>query len=399
MTRPPDRHEIVRRAHQQAVLSAVLTAGPLSRRDVATITHLSKPVVLALVTELTESGLIRQQGQAGGRVGRSPDLYVANTRAGFIVGIDLGGTKLRAALADLDGAVLCEVVEGTVQGRGTEVADQILALIRHLARNAHVPIGKITAIAVGSPGVVDADGKMQLAVNVSGLSDFSLQDHIRGPFPKSVVVVDNDVNIAAIGERAEGSGVGCDDLIVLSIGTGIGAGVIVNGRLVRGHHGAAGEVAWLPLGTDPTTRESRHRGALEMAAAGDGVQRTLRGALRKHPASMVHPDASVVEIFAAAAAGDPAARAVLVAEAHLVALAVIALASTLDPERVVLAGGIGANPDLLPLVVAELSRLAPFPITVESSKLGERSGVVGALALARSLARRKLFNEGGAADA
>ena len=398
MTKPPDRHEIVRRAHQQAVLSAVLTAGPLSRRDIATITHLSKPVVLGLVADLTESGLICQQGQADGRVGRSPDLYVANARAGFIVGIDLGGTKLRASVADLDGVVLSEVVEATVQRRGNRVADQIVALVRRLAGDARVPIGKITAIAVGSPGVADAGGKMQLAANVSGLSDVSLQHHLRGSFRKSAVVVDNDVNIAAIGERAEGSGVGCDDLVVLSIGTGIGAGVIVNGHLVRGHHGAAGEVAWLPLGADPTTRESRQRGALEIAAAGGGVQRMLRSALHGHPASTMRPDASVVEIFAAAAEGDPAACAVVAEEAHLVALAVIALASTLDPERVVLAGGIGANPDLLPPVLAELDRLAPFPITVESSKLGERSGVVGALALARLVARRKIFDQAGAAD-
>ncbi len=399
MTIPPDRHEIVRRAHQQAVLSAVLTHGPVSRRDVAAITHLSKPVVLGLVAELTESGLIRQQGVEGGRVGRSPDLYVANAQAGFIVGIDLGGTKLRAAIADLDGAVHGEIVEATHGGGGHQVADQIVSLVRRLAREAKVPVGKITAIAVGSPGVADADGRMQLAVNVSGLSDFSLQNHIRRPFRKSVVTVENDVNIAAIGERSEGSGVGCDDLVVLSIGTGIGAGVIVNGRLVRGHHGAAGEVAWLPLGADPTTRKARSRGALELAAAGDGVRGMLHAALEAHPESAMRRDATVVEIFAAAADGDPAARVVLQAEAHLVALAVVALASTLDPERVVLAGGIGANPDLLPHVLTELERLAPFPIAVESSKLGERSGVVGALALAKSLARRQLFNEGSTLDA
>lgn len=399
MNKPHDRYEIVRRAHEQAVLHAVLNSGPVSRRDIATITHLSKPVVLGLVNELAEVGLIRQQGQAGGRLGRSPDLYVANERAGFIVGIDLGGTKLRAAVADLDGTVLGEVVEVTDTGGGSAVAGQIVALVRQLARGARVPIGNITAIAVGSPGVADAEGRMQLAVNVSGLSDVPLRQHVRREFRKSVVVIDNDVNIAAIGERAEGSGVGCDDLVVLSIGTGIGAGVIVNGRLVRGHHGAAGEVAWLPMGADPRDRDSRRRGALEVAAAADGVQRMLREALRDHPKSTVRSRASVVEIFAAAAAGDPASQRVIAAEAHLVALAVISLASTLDPERIVLAGGIGSNPDLLPLVRAELAQLAPFPIVVESSKLGERSGVVGALALARGLARHKLFNQGDGASA
>ena len=393
LTTPPDRHEIVRRAHHDAVLNAVLTAGPISRSGIGELTGLSKPVVLAVVAELSTNALILCDGQAEGRVGRAPELYVVNPRAGFIVGLDLGGTKLRAAIADLDGGVLRELVEPTDPNGGELVADQIRDLVRRLARASRIPLKRISAIAIGSPGVADQHGRMQLAVNLSGLSEISLTDHILRAFPNTVVVVENDVNIAAIGERYEGSGVGCDNLVVLSIGTGIGAGLIVGGRLLRGHHGAAGEVAWLTIGADPATHEARTKGALEVAAAGEGIRRMLRHAVRSRPTGAKLVDASVAEIFAAAVTGDRDAQEVVRAEAELVACAVMSIVSVVDPEMVVLAGGIGSNPDLLPRVRAYLERLSPFPIRVESSKLGERSGVVGALALARGIARNAHFGE------
>ena len=398
MTTLPDRHEIVRRAHQTAVLHAVLTDGPISRGGIGAVTQLSKPVVLAVVAELVDTGLIQRRGYASGKPGRSPVLYVANARAGVIVGIDLGGTKLRGAIADLDGIVLREEVEPTGLEGGLVVGDQIITLVRRLARRAKVPLQKISAIAIGSPGFADDDGRMQLAVNITGLSDISLVDHVRGAFRDCDVLVENDVNIAALSERAEGSGVGCDDLVVLSIGTGIGAGVIVGGRLMRGHHGAAGEVAWLTVGGEPPTRDTRARGMLEVAAAGEGIRRTLREALHTNGNSTLRATATVAEIFSAAAHGDTAAQAVVAAEAELVARAVLSVVSVVDPEKVILAGGIGANPNLLRPVMEQLDLLAPFFVKVESSKLGERSGIVGALALARGIARNRLFGEVTTAD-
>ena len=232
-------------------------------------------------------------------------------------------------------------------------------------------------------------------INIAGLSDVSLVDDVREAFRNCEVVVENDVNIAALGERAEGNGVGCDDLVVLSIGTGIGAGVIVGGRLMRGHHGAAGEVAWLTVDGEPPTSDTRARGMLEVAAAGEGIRRTLRHALRTNANSTLRATATVAEIFGAAARGDVAAQAVVAAEANLVARAVLSVVSVVDPEKVILAGGIGANPNLLRPVTEQLDLLAPFFVKVESSKLGERSGVVGALALARDIARNRLFGESG----
>lgn len=391
MSEPPDRHEIVRRANQRAVLDAVLTGGPISRRGITSITRLSKPVVLGVVTELARAGLIHSEGTESGRAGRSPQLYTANPRAGLVVGIDLGGTKVRAAVADLDGVVLTEVVEPTHTGTGTVVADQIVRLVRTLAGSAGVRNDDVTVIVIGSPGVADPDGRMQLALNVAGLDEFSLMQHVRRRLHGVTVVVENDVNLAAIGERAEGSGAGCHHLAVISIGTGIGAGLIIGGRLTRGRHGAAGEIAWLTIHGDPTRRDARRRGALELAAGARGIHQALLAMRGDHPASPLTSRSTAADVFAAAARGDALATAVVAAEADLVARAVLSVVSVVDPEVVVLAGGIGANPDLLPLVQQRLERMAPMPIKVETSKLGERSGITGALALARSLARSELF--------
>lgn len=391
----PDRHDLVRAAHNQAVLSAVVEYAPVSRTKLSEITGLSKPTVLRIVNELECSGLIRAVGHTSGTVGRSALLYEANPAAAVVIGVDLGGTKVRAALADLDGTVLAEEVARTDHGSGALVS-QLTQMCQSLTRAAGVDVGALTDLVVGTPGVVSADGTLSLAANLPGAqrvdlaSELARRLHVR-------VLVENDVNMAALGEQTSGAATGCTNFVVISVGTGVGMGLVIDGKLIRGAHGSAGEVGYLPLGGDPRSRAARRHGALEVRTGTAGVRARLRQELAgaSTGTTRLRPNSSVESVFAAAAEGDPVGRAVVAAEAELLAQAVLSVVSIVDPEVVVLAGGIGADPILLDPVRQAFHEMAAVPVRIETAMLGQRSGVVGALAMARELARQRVFATGG----
>jgi predicted NBD/HSP70 family sugar kinase len=184
---------------------------------------------------------------------------------------------------------------------------------------------------------------------------------------------------------------GCSTFAVLALGTGVGLGLVVGGELVTGSRGAAGEIAYLPLGRDPHTPEARRRGALELATSGSGIRALLAAELdgAADGSTVLTKESSAREVFDVAVS-DPVAQAVVARHAETVALAILTVAAIIDPEVVVLAGGIGSNPILLPHVRRALHEVAPFPIRVEASSLGTRAGIVGALALARRVADRSV---------
>ena len=386
-----EHHALVRRTNEATVLSAIIEHSPISRSKLMEITGLSKPTVLAIVAALRQRELIRPVPASSAGAGRPADYYEANPRAGFAIGIDLGGTKVRAALCDLVGDIIAEVVEPTVRAGGVGVIDQMVRLSRALAKSARVPWRSVCSVAIGCPGFVTEDGTLTAAVNIPGFDALApkrlLERALRVP-----VFIENDVNTAAYGEFAARSFGPVRSLVVISIGTGVGAGIIIDGHILRGATGAAGEIAYLPLGGDPSTHKARRRGSLELSASGPGMQRSLRAHIAEGgPASCLGPDASPEAIFAAAADGDLLGRLLVDEEAALIARAILTVDVVCDPEVFVLAGGIGSNEVLLEPVRDALRQIAPFPIRVERSASGDRSGLLGATALARRRGWRMLF--------
>jgi predicted NBD/HSP70 family sugar kinase len=212
---------------------------------------------------------------------------------------------------------------------------------------------------------------------------------LREALPPSVAL-DNDANLAAVGERSYGSGRDADTFVYVSIGTGIGMGIIIDGELYRGAHGAAGEVAYLPLTGDGDTgadRDARLRGIMEAAASADAVVRTAKR-LGMAGAS------SAKRVFAAARAGDELALAAVQAEAERLALIVGTVAAILDPEFVLLGGGVGSNIDLLrPALESRLAELTPLGPRVAEGQLGQDAIVLGAVASALDTARDIVFEQ------
>ena len=220
--------------------------------------------------------------RAGNTVGapRATGPGAAAAAAATVLGVDIGGTKLRAALAGPDGTVLAELVEPTDRGSGEEIVAQVAAALATLRARAGVAAETVRAAGIGLPLAVDPrTGTSWSFHNVPGLGRIDASAAFRDALGVPVAL-ENDANCAALGEGRSGAAVGASDFVVVAIGTGIGGGIVAGGRLVRGAHGGAGEIAFLPLGTDPWDERNRARGAYETAVAGPAIRARLDAALR-----------------------------------------------------------------------------------------------------------------------
>ncbi|MDH3292922.1 MAG: ROK family transcriptional regulator [Acidimicrobiia bacterium] len=383
------RHDLVRQSQTQRVLDVIADHGPVTRSDIVDRSGLSRPTVLKIVRRLAADQLIRMVGSQSGSAGRSPELYALNPSVGCVIGVDLGGTKMRAAVADLEGTVLAELVEDTRHG-DQALLEQLSVGCRTLADEAGMSWSQMQRLVVGSPGIVTPEGTLALADNLSISPTFKLGAALEEELGVGVIV-ENDVNVAAIGEGWRGKAVGCDNYAVLAVGTGVGMGLVVNGQLVRGAHGAAGEIAYLPIGASPFTADARRHGALETAAGATGIARRFRRLRGEGDSTSLGPRASVEQIFDAAQSGDHLARRVVSEEADLLAHCVLSIVAVVDPKKIILTGGIGSNPVLHDPLCRAVERMVPVDVTIERSELGPRSGVVGAVAWAIEEAHIRLF--------
>lgn len=363
--------------------------GPLSRVQIAELTHLSKPTVSAIVSRLETEGWVQPAGRSSGGVGRNAALYGLNGRAGFTIGIDLGGTKVRGAIADLHGSILAEEVEPTDVRGGEHVVEQITRLCRRLAGTvAAEALTRVRSMAVGSPGVLHpATGRIDLSFNIPTFGEVHLREELADALDVPVTV-ENDVNMAAIGERWSGLAVDARNFVFIAIGTGIGMGVVADGELRRGESGAAGEISYLPLGTDPMDPVNHRKGAFEEAVGGAAIVRRYQAAATSEGAPAYE---DVPAIFDAVSRGEPVATAVVRAVAQDVALGIAAAVAVLDPGLVILGGGIGSEAVLADEVVAAVPRVTPLGTRVEVSRLGHRASLVGAVAVGLRAAHESLF--------
>lgn len=361
-----------------------------------------------------QARLVQPAGERPGRRGRTPIAFTVNSAAGFVIGIDIGSTTLRVAATDIYGAVLREDELEAATGGARAVDEQITAVVRDVVRRLGASHGELLAMGVSTPGVVDPATRRvtSLAWNVSSTGQLDALATLESRFGVPVLV-DNDVNMAAVGEKWHGLGRGVSTFVFIWIGAGVGMGIVLDDDLFRGFHGAAGEIAYLPLASDPFDAHHRRIGALEdeIGAAGvlDAYNRAAAGGTRPaHPAADVEaaasgrrtqatgpgaPAESAREVFERAAGGDAAAVEVVENVARRLGLAIATVCAVIDPELVILGGRIGGAVDLLPAVRATVGRLLPLPVRIETSVLAQRASLEGALAMGLHEARERLFSQ------
>ncbi|MFC5910328.1 ROK family transcriptional regulator [Streptacidiphilus monticola] len=390
MDEQPWNRQRLRSNNEWLLLEHLRAAGPASRAQLARDTGLSKPTVSSALAALEEHGLVREAGTLVPERGRTAVLYEPDPTAGYVLGIDIGRARLRAAVADLSGEVLARIDLPNAGRPATAVADAAARAARQVVESAEVPMDRVVHAAVGSPGVFDPeDGRVHYAVNLPGWGRAGLVDRIGEQLGGGVELsVHNDANLAALGEYAFGAGRGSRLFVYVLVGTGLGVGIVARGELFTGAHGAAGEVGFLPLslGASDGLAEPPRRGALEEAVSADAVVRAAReGGLAGR--------LTAKRVFDEARSGNPAAVAAVRQEGERLALVVAGVSAVLDPDLVVLGGGVGHSADLLLTTVRDgMERLTPLRPTLAPSQLGDDAVLLGAIATALRVARPQVFD-------
>lgn len=383
---------LTRQVSRRTVFEALLHRNPSSRADLSKVTGLSKQTISEVIDAFEQQGLVRPVGRTAGNVGRTAVLYELSPEGGCVLGMDLGARRVTVALADIAGRVLAEADEATDGRGGTWALDQIARLSDRLARDHHTHPSRIRSIVLATPGVVDPrSGAIEMAPNITDLGRVNVVGLLSEKLGRPVAV-ENDINLALLGETWHGCAQNVANVAYLALGTGVGLGIFVNGELIRGQNGAAGEIGYLPIGGDPLQAESRLQGCLEYQVGAKGVLRRFRDA------GGADVD-SVPQIFERAQAGDPLAAAVVDETAHLIALAAATVIATVDPQLLVLGGSIGARADFSDKVARELLPILPRPVEIRTSTLGKRAGVVGAVSVALRSLHEQIFGIGKLAEA
>ena len=314
-----------------------------------------------------------------------------------VIALDLGGTKLAASLFTPDGQIHGKRSVSHGPRAGADVGALVVKQIRRLQLAAKRRDLRIIAIGVCVPGIANPKTGRVRAPNIPGWEDYSLGDEIRAEIanPKVKAIVDSDRAASILGEAWQGAARGCRNAIFVAVGTGIGAGILMDGRVLRGAQGIAGAIGWLALDR-PFRAEYIHCGCFESYASGEGLgkiakellarRKSYRGLLRKSSPLTSH------DLFAAYARGDEVAKEVLAEAIEFWGMASANLISLFNPEKIVFGGGVfGPATQFLDAIAAEARRwaqpIAAQRVTFEASQLGGDAALYGAAYLALRSAR------------
>jgi predicted NBD/HSP70 family sugar kinase len=373
--------------NERTVLEGVRQLAPVSRAQIARASGLSKPTVSQALASLERANLVREAGRSSGGKGPTALLYEVNPVAGFVVALDVGPSKVRAAVADLTGEIVAQRLARTASRSASALISQLGELARQTVDDARLGWRRVVFACIGSPGVLQpGQDRLRLAHNLPGWERQGVMDAVQRELGCQVAF-ENDVNLATLGEQRLGLGKEVLNYVYLHIGTGVGMGLVLNGELYRGSSGAAGEVGYLPVAVEDTgDPASRRRGALESVLSANAV---MEQAVRDGVPEVT--DAR--DVFEAARRGDAAARPVIAAVSARIALAIASTAAVIDPELVIIGGPIGRQGDLLlEPVERELAARSPFRPRIEASALGDDAEIHGAIARALDSAQDLLFD-------
>jgi glucokinase-like ROK family protein len=382
--------ESLRRLNRLRVIHALRDEGQISRAEIARRTGLSRSTVSSLVADLQADGLVVERPEPGSahgaQGGRPPILLSFDASAGAAVGIDFGHSHLRVAVSDLASTILAERklpldTDHDAQ-QGLELAAEMVA---DALADAGVQRTQVIGAGMGLPGPIEqSEGTVGSSAILPGWIGMTAATEMRRRLDIPVMV-DNDANLGALAEAAFGAGQDAGDLIYLKVSSGIGAGLILNGRLYRGSAGLAGELGHVLVDPDGIVCRCGNRGCLETVAATGALVDLLR---RSHG-----EDLTVEAMLEAARGGDLGCRRVIHDAGRALGQVVATLLNVLNPELLVVGGDLAGAGDLLLDGVRESVGRAALPeaarrAEVVAGVLGDRAQVLGALALVVSEADR-----------
>ncbi|MFO1444359.1 ROK family transcriptional regulator [Bacillus sp. Bva_UNVM-123] len=378
--------------NKKTVLQCIKEYQPISRAEIAVKTHISKPTVSLIVDELVQENWVLEKGigVASSQGGRRPIQLCFNEKAGFVIGTDIGGTKVRTVICDLDGTIICSSSFKTIQYLQSGLLRQIHKEISTMIQTHQLDSKKILGMGVGVPGITEPT--KGIVVEAPSLN------WIRYPFITEAkryftfpIFVDNDVNVAALGEQWLGSAKSKENILFIAVGTGIGSGIIIHNQLYRGTSCAAGEMGYMVTDKNDMKNEFKpvfHRyGYLESVAGGKAIGEKYTRLVKQKPNHPLFEEAKTSELtgetaFSLANTGDEVAQLVVEDAIEHLAYGIINAASLLNPEAIILGGGVFKSSDyILPKMQEIVYQYLPSTVELNISQLGENAEVLGAVSL------------------
>ena len=371
----------LRESNREKVVKALQTLGVASRADIARWTGLSRSTVSSIVGDLHDEGLVGDR-QDGGREasgsGRPPALIALDPAAGFALGIDFGKRHLAVALADLSHEVLGEQrVEMTDDYEAGEGMLRAADLVDRLLDDLDADRGRVIGVGMGIPGPVHRTGPVGSSAILPGWSGTSPAERM-ADLLELPVRVGNDANLGALAESTWGAGRGSASVVYLKLATGIGAGIVIAGRLFEGAGGTAGEIGHTTINETGDICRCGNRGCLETYAGAAAIASLLSRSFGEQ----LDPE----DVLSRAAEGDPGCRRALADAGRHIGVAVANLCNLVNPERIVVGGSMGRAGALLLDPLRESVTLRAIPsagedVRIVPGELGERAELLGAVAL------------------
>lgn len=359
--------EYIKLMNKKAVLSLIVKKEAISRSMISTLTNLSKSTVSSIVEELLNENIIKEMGEGVStkQGGRKPISLVFNPTAGYIVGIDIGVFKSICVISDLLGKIMAKEV---IQAQDCK-DDNYLMYIIGVAKNMIATLGiedKLIGIGVGVPGTTDIEAGIAMFVPKLNWINYPIRDILVQEFNKDVFI-DNDVNMAVFGEKWLGVGKGYNNFVFISIGDGIGSGIIIDNKIYRGNNYTGGEIGYLILSRDAIKTENYTLdayGYFESVASGSAIEKKM--------------NMSCKDVFDRASHNDIIAIEAVDQMTEYLSMGIANIVSILSPQAVILGGGVSkAGLGLLLSIRREVSRLTPVKTEIVLTELGDDAGVMG----------------------
>jgi glucokinase-like ROK family protein len=380
---------LVGELNRSIILNFIRLEGSISRADIAHRTKLSRSAVSNIISSLLDEGIVQETGTGESKGGRRPIMVNFNYTAGYILGVDLGSNHLLTLVTDLEGNPIEEFSAPFSVDMGPERG--LPVLIEHIQSVLNKPMMKgkrVVGLGIGVPGPLDyTTGTIVAPPIMPGWNNVPLRQKLL-ELLNIEVLVENDANLGAIGERWKGAGQGKQQLAYIKIGTGIGCGLIMDGKIYRGSRGSAGEIGHITISPDGPPCKCGNSGCLESMAAGPAIVNRAILAIQAKRESMIrlemlHTEQAIQEIAQAAHNGDALAQELFRNAGRHIGTAIANLINLFNPEMVIIGGGVADAGDLLLNPIQETVKRRSLPsnyndTVIACAQLGREAIAIGA---------------------
>ncbi len=381
----------VKNINKYAVMDLIrFTPGGISRAEIARRLELTRAAVTAIVSDLLGSGIIRESESIFSQSGRPPVVLEIDPSRGYVIGIDLGASHISLLVADMAAHIVDEIEAPLNIQDGPKIClDQADQLIQDILAKTNLALKDILAIGVGVPGPIVSDAGMVLAPPIMpGWDQFPIRDTLEKKWGRPVSL-NNDAELGALGEWAAGAGRGESNLAYIKVGTGIGCGLLLDGKIYRGITGSAGEIGHLTIDENGPLCACGNHGCLEAFAGGRAIAQQAMDAIQKGQRTRLasfQSDGTITaqQVATAARQGDLVAQQILSQAGAHIGIALAGLVNLFNPGMVIIGGGVSQNGDIILEPIRQVVNRRSLPaatrvVRITTAMLGRRSSSIGAV--------------------